>query len=198
MPWPTPPTSASSSIRADRAARRELRRAVDDLDEVRRANGRIAPLSRWWWTASALVVTAALVVAGFGVAAWVRAANSWTDADFTDVATDVVAELLSPDPTAPQRVRSVLDDATGAFYDEFAQSADSYTAFVRRSGTAASATIDGTGIVTRTTDSAVVLVAATVGYQHTGQAVADRAFRLRLAVTDDSGRLKVAAVQYLP
>ncbi|RPA57080.1 hypothetical protein EF294_19610 [Gordonia oryzae] len=198
MPWPTPPTSASPSIRADRAARRELRRAVDDLDEVRRANGRIAPLSRWWWTACALVLTAAVVVAGFGVAAWIRASNSWTDADFTAVATDLVAELLSPDQAAPQRVQTVLDDATGAFYDEFAQSADAYTAFVRRSGTAASASIDGAAIVTRTTDSAVVLVAATVAYQHTGQAVADRAFRLRLAVADDSGRLKVAAVQYLP
>ncbi|WP_338836437.1 hypothetical protein [Gordonia polyisoprenivorans] len=195
MPWPT---SGSASIREERVARRELRRAVRDLDEVRRANGRIAALSRWWWSAAALILAAALLVAGFGVAAWLRAANSWTDADFTDVATGVVAELLSPDLTAPQRVRSVLDDATGAFYDEFAQSADAYTAFVRRSGTAASATIDGAGIVTRTPDSAVVLVAATVGYQQAERAVGDRAFRLRLAVTDDSGRLKVAAVQHLP
>lgn len=191
------------SIRHERAARRELRRAVDALDDARRAAGTTRPMSRWWWAPVILALLVALALAGTGVTAWVRTTDAYTDADFETTASDVVALLLSPAPDRPQQVRRILDEATGAFYDEFAQSAEAYTDFVRRSGSAASATIDGTGVSSRTDSTATVLVAATVGYRQdtsasSDQAVPDRRFRLRVVVTDDSNRLKVAAVQYLP
>ncbi|MGC4935879.1 hypothetical protein ACLQ3C_19615 [Gordonia sp. DT30] len=194
--WPA--LRATPPVRHERRARRELRRAADDLDDVRCATGAFPTVPRWWWAMPVLLLVAAVAAAATGVVMWVRAANAYTDTDFEARATDVVELLLSPNPTAPDRVRQVLDDATGAFYDEFAQSADAYTAFVRRSGTTATATVDGTGVTARSTTSATVLVAATVGYQQTDHRIPDRRFRLRVAVTDDSGVLKVAAVQYLP
>ncbi|MEP9415652.1 hypothetical protein ABLE92_15065 [Gordonia sp. VNQ95] len=188
----------TTHIRRDREARRELRRALDDLADAQRDAGVRDPAPRWWWIGTGLVVITALIAATLGVVAWIRAADAYTDDDFEATASRVVGLLLSPDATAPQRVREILDDAGGGFYDEFAQSADAYTAFVRRSGTVAAATIDGTGVATRTASSATVLVAATVGYRRDGQADADRRFRLRIGVAEDAGRLKVAAVQYLP
>ncbi|MGW5524414.1 hypothetical protein [Gordonia sp. NPDC003950] len=192
------PAMPTTRIRRDREARRELRRALDDLADAQRDAGLGARAPRWWWICAALAVITALIAATVGVVAWVRAADAYTDDDFEATASRVVDLLLSPDATAPQRVREILDDATGGFYDEFAQSADAYTAFVRRTGTVAAATIDGTGVATRTASSATVLVAATVGYRRDGQADADRRFRLRIGVAEDAGRLKVAAVQYLP
>ncbi|GAA1479829.1 hypothetical protein GCM10009624_02690 [Gordonia sinesedis] len=210
----------------ERAARAELRRAIDDLVVAEHAAGLRRPVRRIWWLALAVAVVGALVVAGVSVGAATRSVRGYTDADYRRAAAAEMRLLLSPNHTEPQQVRRILDGATGGFYDEFAQSADSYTAFVRRNGTIAGASIDGTGLSRRDGDDAVVLVAATVEYRPPGASASSdgetsadretttgpetntdrgtnaapdtRQFRLRVFVTPDDGRLKVGAVQYLP
>ena len=112
----------------------------------------------------------------------------------------------------PGRAQRILAGATGEFYDEFAQSADAYTTFVKSRGTVAEGTVDGAALSGRTSGGATVLVAATVRFtgsadQRSGSKQTDskqpgsereQAFRLRVLLTDSDGGPKLAAVQYLP
>ncbi|MFT4128276.1 MAG: hypothetical protein QM662_18860 [Gordonia sp. (in: high G+C Gram-positive bacteria)] len=193
-----PATSPRQLLAAERAARRDLRRAVDELAEAEYASG--APVSRGRWVALAVLVLAAVAAAVVGGTAWIRAATDRTDADYAAVAVSTTALLLSPDATRPDRVRDILADATGAFADEFGASAQAYTEFVRHTGTVAAATVDGAGVTARTDDQATVLVIATVTYRPAGGAAAEsnRRFRLQVLVEPGDGALKVAAVRYLP
>ncbi|MGW0037659.1 hypothetical protein [Gordonia sp. NPDC003376] len=186
----------SGTIGRERAARRELRSAVDDLADAEHAAGLRPGLARRWWVVVAVLVVVAVVAAGVGVWAWVRSAQTRPDADFEQAATSTVELLLSPNPRDPQQVRRILDRSTGEFYDDFAQSSQAYTEVIRRTGEVASADIDGAGVSARTADAATVLVAATVHYR--GATGTGRQFRLRVGVADDAGVLKVSAVQYLP
>ncbi|MEE4021506.1 hypothetical protein V1Y59_00340 [Gordonia sp. PKS22-38] len=184
----------------ERAARAELPRAVDDLreQEVRAGLRRRSRADRW---AIGLAV-AAVVVAVVVVVGWVRAERSYTDEDFRQAATERVEVLLSPDPRGAGQVRRILDGATGAFRDEFAQSADAYTRFVVSQGTIGRGVVDGAGVSARSGDRASVLVAATVVFTVRRDDAASpepvQRFRLSVLVEPDDGRLKLAAVQYLP
>nr|EMP11054.1 hypothetical protein ISGA_3996 [Gordonia sp. NB41Y] len=186
----------SSTIGRERAARRELRSAVDDLADAEYAAGLRPGLAWRWWAVIGVLVVASVLAAGIGVWAWVHSAQTRSDAEFEQAAASTVALLLSPNPQDPQQVRRILDRATGEFYDDFAQSSQAFTEVIRRNGEVASADIDGSGVSARTADDATVLVAATVHYE--GAAGTDRQFRLHVGVAEDAGVLKVSAVQYLP
>ena len=197
----------TEAIRADRRARGELRRATDELVDAETEAGVRKPIGTSWVVVAALGALAMVVVAAVGIVAWVRATDTYSDADFTAAASRTVELLLSPDAGEPGRVREVLANATGEFYDDFGQSAAAYTEYVRRHGTVAAATIEGTGVSARSDDEAVVLVAARVRYRagtpadgsaQSSTAAPESSFRLRVVVTDDSSQLKVSAVQYLP
>ncbi|MFW0795524.1 hypothetical protein AAFP30_17065 [Gordonia sp. CPCC 205515] len=176
-----------------RTARAELRAARDELAVAEIDAGvRRAPRAWVWLSVLAIVAVAAAATA---VTLWVRAERAYTDADYQRAATSRVALLLSPDFRRADAARRILDGATGDFYDQFAQSADSYTEFVRSQGTVGRGTVDGAGVSARTGDSAAVLVAATVDFTTPPQT---RQFRLRVLVAPDAGTLKLAAVQYLP
>lgn len=189
----------SGVLARDRSARADLRRALDDLESAERRAGLRPGPRRIWWVAVGIAVAAAVAVAGVGVAAWVRAATAYTNDDYRAAASAEIKLLLSPDAAGLQQVRRILDGATGSFYDAFAQSAESYTAFVRSSGTVTGASIDASALSRRDGDDAVVLVAATVTYRP-GEpgGTPFRQFRLRVFVTPEDDRLKVGSVQYLP
>ncbi|MFW0783958.1 hypothetical protein AAFP35_05505 [Gordonia sp. CPCC 206044] len=185
----------------ERTTRRELASAVDELHDAQVAAGvRRRPRIVWLVATIAVLLIVAAVVA---VTFWVRADNAYTDDDYRRAAVARVSLLLSPDHRRPDQARRILEGATGAFYDQFGQSADSYTRFVASQGTVARGTVDGAGVSGRSGDRATVLVAATVGFAQTGaagsgDAAATRQFRLRVLVVPDDGQLKLAAVQYLP
>ncbi|MFE0749610.1 hypothetical protein [Gordonia sp. NPDC058843] len=195
-------SSGSREIAADRQARRELREALDELHrlEVDAGLRRRSPRDRW--VVAILVLVVALVLAAISVTAWARERAQYSDAELQRAAAERVEVLIAPDSRDDRRAQRILGDATGAFYDEFAQSADSYSEFVRANGTVARSSVDGTGISVRDGDTATVLVAATVVF--VGEGASDegdaetRRFRLRVLVTPDAGRLKLGAVQYLP
>lgn len=208
----------------ERAARRDLLRAADDLLTAEVAAG-VRRRSR---AVSVLVVlaVAAVLAATVCVVFWTRAADDYTDDDYERAATARVSVLLSPDHRRPDQVRRILDGATGEFHDQFAQSADAYTKFVDTQGTVGQGTVDGVGVSARSGDKATVLVAATVlftsenpgagessaggksieGQSAEGQGVegqsaegqSARQFRLRVLMEPDDGQLKIGAVQYLP
>ncbi|MDL9944843.1 hypothetical protein QSJ19_04440 [Gordonia sp. ABSL11-1] len=144
----------------ERTARRDLRRAADDLLTAEVAAG-VRRRSR---AVSVLVVlaVAAVLAATVCVVYWFRATGAYTDDDYERAATARVSVLLSPDHRRPDQVRRILDGATGEFHDQFAQSADGYTKFVDTQGTVGQGTVDGVGVSARSGDKATVLVAATV------------------------------------
>ncbi|MGV9827161.1 hypothetical protein [Gordonia sp. NPDC003429] len=197
---PTTTSRESDPIVRDRDARRALRRAVDDLTDARGRAGLGRRVPAAWWAVLVLGALAALVVAVAGIVSWVSVTGAHSDADYKRAVATEMSLLLGPDSTDPGQVQRILDGATGTFHDEFAQSAQSYTEFVERTGTVAHATVTGTGVAARSGDAATVLVAATVIYRPSsaGQVSPSRDFRLRVLVTPEDGRLKVAAVQYLP
>jgi Mce-associated membrane protein len=194
--------SGARELDADRAARRELREAVDELHRIEVDAGLRRRPPRRRWVIAGLLLVVSLVLAGVAVTAWMRDRAHYSDAELQSAAADRVEVLIAPDSRDDRRAQRILAGATGAFYDEFAQSADSYTEFVRANGTVAQSSVDGTGISVRDGDSATVLVAATVVFAGKGapDAADDQArrFRLRVLVTPDDGSLKLGAVQYLP
>lgn len=195
-------SSGAPELSADRAARRELREALDELHRIEVDAGLRRRLPRRRWVAAGLVLVVALVLAGVAVTAWTRDRAHYSDSELQSAAAERVEVLIAPDSRDDRRAQRILAGATGAFYDEFAQSADSYTEFVRANGTVAESSVDGTGISVRDGDSATVLVAATVVFAGRGAPDADgdqaRRFRLRVLVTPADGSLKLGAVQYLP
>lgn len=60
----------------ERGARAELRSALDDLLDAEVDAGLRPGVRRSWWVLVGLVVIGAVVAAGVGVAAWVRAAST--------------------------------------------------------------------------------------------------------------------------
>ncbi|GAC67778.1 hypothetical protein [Gordonia soli] len=186
-----------------RASRRELRDATDELRSARIAEGRMPAPGRAPTILLAVAICAALALAVVVVAGWLGARSAYSDADYRRAAADRVSLLLSPDVGRPDRARRVLAGATGSFADEFAQSADGYTEFVRQNGTVAAGAVTGTGVAARAGESAEVIVVADVRFSGGGPtagdaARGDRRFRLRVVVTPEGGVLKLAAVQYLP
>lgn len=184
--------AADRRLTAVRAAEGELRAARDDLQAAEIDAGlRRAPRT-WLWVS--IVAILAVAAAAATLTLWSRAVPHYSDADYQRAATDRVSLLLSPNSHDAGQAKRILDGATGEFYDEFAQSADSYTRFVRSQGTVARGTVDATGVSGRSGDTAAVLVSSTVAFTDT----VTRQFRLRVLVTPDDGQLKLSAVQYLP
>lgn len=205
---------ADDPLRAERVARAEMRAARNRL----RAAEFDAGVRRRSWRDGTIVpiVLCVAAVAGcaFAVSVWVRASATYSDADYEQAAAQHVALLLSPDFRSPGVARRILDGSTGDFHDEFAQSADSYTQYVRSRGTVIQARVTGTGVSGRTGDTAAVLVSASArtatgadapqpgsaqtSSEDSGTSLSDRVFRLRVLVTPVDGDLKLSAVQYLP
>ena len=192
----------SEALARERTARAALREAVDDLREVQVRAGTAPPTPRWWRWVAMVAVVLSLALAGWGIVRWSHESGRTTDAEYERIATDRVTLLLSPDYRQPGRAQRILAGATGEFYDEFAQSADAYTTFVKSRGTVAEGTVDGAALSGRTSGGATVLVAATVRFtgspDNRSQREREQAFRLRVLLTDSDGGPKLAAVQYLP
>nr|WP_234354012.1 hypothetical protein [Gordonia iterans] len=172
------------------AARDELAAAECDAGERQRLSIRIR---------TALAVFAVLTVLGAAGAVWaaVERGPAYSDRELVDAATARVELLLTADADDQRRAREILSGATGEFHDEFAQSADAYSAFVQTHGSRGEAHIDGNALAARDGDVAVVLIAATVRVE-SGDEHGRRQLRLRVVVQPEDGVLKLAGVTFLP
>jgi Mce-associated membrane protein len=184
--------------RALRAAERELRSAEADLARSA-GTGPTSAVPRW--ARVALVVVLALAVAA-GVAVGRRTAETvYTDSDILMAARDLVTPLLTPDVRDPDRAGRILDDATGGFRDEFAQSSGSWSAVVARLGTQTTGAVDGVALADRRGADASVLVTAVLTTRRAdpqGQEGDPRRLRLVVDVAPEDGRWKLAGVGLLP
>ncbi|MBE7161352.1 MAG: hypothetical protein INR72_08900 [Williamsia herbipolensis] len=184
--------------RAVRRARRELVAAEADL---RRLEGGARAPGVPRWTIAALVVVLAVAVAAGIVVGRRMATTVPSDADVLAAARTLVTPLLTPDSRDPDRAGRVLDDATGEFRDEFAQSSGSWSAVVARLGTQTTGDVDGVALVGRRGDGGSVLVTAVLVTRRTDAAVQGgdpRRLRLVVDVARDDGRLKLASVGLVP
>ncbi|MFT3900865.1 MAG: hypothetical protein QM728_11575 [Gordonia sp. (in: high G+C Gram-positive bacteria)] len=165
------------------------RQARAELTELR------APTPRWLRVALGVAAVAATA----GVIAMLWSGRAPSDDDFQRAAAARVNALLTINPDQPGRTQRILAGATGEFHDEFAQSADAFSKFVKQAGAVSDGRVQGTGVTARTGDQAEVLVLASIDLPASRQAPARSAdFRLRVVVADEDGVLKLAKVQYLP
>ncbi|WP_299571662.1 hypothetical protein [uncultured Williamsia sp.] len=184
--------------RALRAAQAELRSARTDLARLE-GTRTTSPPHRW--SVAALVVVLALAVAAGAVVGRRMTTTVTGDAEILAAARSLVVPLLTPDARDPDRAGRILDDATGEFRDEFAQSSGSWSAVVARLGTQTVGAVDGVALADRRGSDASVLVTAVLTTRRTGAAAGDsdpRRLRLVVDVAPDDGRLKLAAVGLLP
>lgn len=182
-----PPTQKAAPDRELLAAERRARAELDAL------RGGAVDRRRQ------ILVVVAAVAAISGVLAAVVTGRGPSDDDFVRAAAARVTVLLSATPDQPDRATRILSGATGEFHDEFAQSADAYTTFVRAAGTTSDGRVQGAGLTGRRGPEAEVLVFATVDLGASPQAAARSTdFRLRVIVADEAGVFKLAKVQYLP
>ncbi|GAB2660453.1 hypothetical protein GCM10027169_24150 [Gordonia jinhuaensis] len=154
--------------------------------------------------AGAIVMLAAAVAAL--VIAVVHSDHSqprYSDERLTSTASRFAGLLLSPNRTDTGRDRAILSMSTGDFHDEFAQSADAYTEFVRIRGIERAGSVDGAAVDAHTAAGGRVLVTAQAGQASSATrdsgAAADGALRIRLVLTLESdgtaADLKVSEVE---
>lgn len=202
-----------NQLAALRKARVTTAAARDDLLAAEIAAGEREPLGRAWrWgpPVAALLALALAAVAvwwavgfprptasGFGSSGFASpgfASSEFSDGDYVRAATTRVELLLSADPDDSDRAARILDGATGEFADEFAQSADAYSAYVARTGVRGTGRVEAAVLAQREGDAAVVLIVAELDVE----GVAPQQLRLRTVVADEHGVLRLAGVELLP
>lgn len=96
-------------------------------------------------------------------------------------------------------VERILDASTGAFYDDFAQRAESFKAAARKVQSTSVGTVREAGLESVDGDSARVLVAMTVMTSNRGQPEQQpKSWRTRVTVTRTPDGFKVAEVEFVP
>lgn len=159
--------------------------------------------------ATALVTLGALITAGLlGVTGYMV----WQDkkasdlnqrtAEFSAAARQGVVNLMSMDYNAAEEsVRRVIDDSTGKFHEDVADSADDMIKAMQASKVVTTVTVNDSAVESISGDSAVVLVAATSEKRDaTAPPNADsqpRVWRVVVTVARDGGQLKVSDVEFV-
>ncbi|WP_330255053.1 hypothetical protein OG874_11180 [Nocardia sp. NBC_00565] len=121
--------------------------------------------------------------------------------DYVQAARQGVVNILSVDfNSANNDVKRILEDATGAWREEFAPQAQPFTDVVQKSKVVTTAEVTAAGLEHRNDDgTAQVLVAAKSKVSNSaGASNEQRTFRLRVTVAPDAGRLKIAKMEYVP
>lgn len=120
-------------------------------------------------------------------------------AQFIDIGRQAATDLTTLNyQQAETDVQRVLDSATGAFYDEFADRSDTLIDVVRRAQSTSVGTVTEAGLEAFTRTEGRVLVAVTVTTRNFS--ITDlpaRYFRMRLTVVPTDGAAKVSKVEYL-
>lgn len=197
------PADERALIAAENAAQVELAEAERELAVLETELGdRDRQSRRRWLRALVVAVVVAAIAAVAGGYRYSQADQGFSDAEYLRVAAERVQVLLTSDAgDKDTRSRQILAGATGAFRDEFAQSADAYTQFVQRIGTVATGTVDGVGISSRTAERATLLVTAAISVR-TGlapdQPASAQRFRVQVDMVPDGGSLKISALEFFP
>ena len=113
---------------------------------------------------------------------------------------EVLLALTTVDHTQIDRdVQRILDASTGAFRDDFAQRAESFTAAARKAQSTSVGTVREAGLESADGDSARVLVALTVMTSNRGAPEQQpKSWRTRVTVDRVDDGFKVSAVEFVP
>jgi Mce-associated membrane protein len=168
-----------------------------------------ARLRRWRHPSAATILTSTAVVAASALLAasgylyWQHQnveREEQRRAEFAAAAGQAVVTLMSINSnTAQDDVQRIIDNSTGAFRDDFQQSAEEFVEVAKESKAVTKATVVGTAVDAMTDDSAVVLVtAATTITNSAGANEQPRTWRLSVDVTNDAGHIKMSKVDFVP
>lgn len=148
-------------------------------------------------------VVLALLVAATAVALWRDLQTRRAE----DARTQMVAAgregalaLTNVDHNEVDRdVQRILDASTGAFYDDFAQRADTFKAAARKAQSTSVGTVKEAGLESVDGDMAQVLVALNVMTSNRGTPAQQPAlWRTRVTVTKADDGFKVSSVEFVP
>ncbi|BBY25604.1 Mce protein [Mycobacterium stomatepiae] len=95
-------------------------------------------------------------------------------------------------------VQRILDEATGAFREDFEQRAKSFIEVVKAAQSKSEGTVTDAGLESQRGDSAQVLVAVAVKSRTAGGEEPQREWRMRIEVRSVGGDAKVANVVFVP
>ena len=155
-------------------------------------------------TAAAVAILAiCALLAASGYLAWQHRQSSQDrqrTAEFAAAARQGVVTLTSLDfNKAKDDVQRVIDNSTGSFKADFQSRADDFRSVVEQSKVVTKGTVNATAVGSMTSDSAVVLVAATSQVTNAAGAKQEpRAWRLSVTMTRDGGQLKMSKVEFVP
>ena len=100
---------------------------------------------------------------------------------------------------ADRDVQRVLDSATGAFRDDFAQRSQPFIDVVKKAQSKSEGTVTESALESQSSDSAQVLVVTRVGITNAGAAEQEpRRWRMRMSVQRTEGDMKISQVAFVP
>jgi Mce-associated membrane protein len=155
--------------------------------------------------ASVLVASAVTLAALTGLAGWLgdrayekHEAQAQRDL-FVQIARQGAVNLTSIDYTEVDTdVQRILDLATGAFRDDFAQRSKPFVEVVKAAQSKSEGTVTDAGLESQHGDAAQVLVAVAVKSRTAGGEEAPREWRMRIEVQAVGDGAKVSNVVFVP
>ncbi|MGC5255604.1 hypothetical protein ACPXCG_04565 [Gordonia sp. DT218] len=119
---------------------------------------------------------------------------------FTAAADRGVTAITSLDFNNAQRdVQRILDQSTGAFYNDFKGRAKDFTSVIEQSKVTTKGKVTGSAVESMSGDDAVILVSASSDVTNAAGAKQEpRTWRLRVTVSDVDGTMKISKVDFVP
>jgi Mce-associated membrane protein len=150
--------------------------------------------------AAIMVIGASLGASGYAI--WYHRhveQHQQRTAEFAAAARQAVMNLMSIDfNTAKQDVQRVVDDSTGKFKDDYQSAADQLVKALQESKVVTKVTVNGVAVDSMSDNSGVVFVAArSVATSSKAPPQRPAAWRVRLTLTRDGGRLKMSDVEFV-
>ena len=186
---------------SDEEASDETVEAAEPESKPARWRRRLPSLSATWKVAAIVLICA---FAGFsGYMAWQDRDATQREqraARFVAGARQGVVNMTSLNfAKAKEDVQRVIDSSTGEFRDDFQRSAKDFTTVVEKSKVVTEGTVNAAALESMDEHSASVLVSATSKITNAAGAKDEpRAWRLRVAVTEDGGQYKMSKVDFVP
>jgi Mce-associated membrane protein len=186
---------------SDAEASGEAAEAAEPESRPARWRRRLPSLSVMWKVAAIILIICFAVASGY--MAWQHREATEREqraARFVAGARQGVVNMTSLNFTkAKEDVQRVIDSSTGEFRDDFQRSAKDFTTVVEKSKVVTEGTVNAAALESMDEHSASVLVSATSKITNAAGAKDEpRAWRLRVAVTEDGGQYKMSKVDFVP
>ena len=193
--------TAEYSDESDEKAPEETAEAAEPESRLARSRRWLPSLSVTWKVAAMILIICFAGASGYMM--WQHrdaTERQQRAARFVAGARQGVVNMTSLDfRKAKEDVQRVVDSSTGEFKDDFQQRAKDFTTVVEQSKVVTEGTVTAAALESMDEHSASVLVSATSKITNAAGAKDEpRAWRLRVAVTEDGGQYKMSKVDFVP